>query len=375
MDCDFVVIGAGISGAAAALELKALGSVIVLEAESSPGYHSTGRSAALYTPHFGSDVVCAICRASHPFLANPPEGFSATPLLTRRGLLTVAEPERMSALDGLIATSSPPYAMQRLTAEEALARAPLLRPELVGGAVYEDGVMDIEVSNLHQSTLAAFKAKGGTLRCESRIVAIERTNSGWRIETQDGCSTTANIIVNAAGAWADEVARLAGVAPVGLVAKRRTAIVVDAPDGMDVTSLPAIDFIGTDAYVKPEAGRLMASPGDATPVAPQDVQPEEWDVAVLADWLQTNTTVSVRRIEHSWAGLRSFAIDDAPVVGFDAVVPGFFWLAGQGGYGIMMAPVLGRITASLIETGVMPADIASHLSVEQVIAPGRFNKT
>ena len=374
MDYDFAVIGAGISGASAAMELATLGSVVMLEAESAPGYHATGRSAALYTPHFGSDIVRFLCRASHDFLSDPPQGFCATPLLTPRGLLTVAGRERRSDLDTLMASSSPTDAMARLTGQEAVALAPLLRPELVDGAVYEAGVMDIEVANLHQSTLAGFKARGGILQCNCRIAAIARSPSNWRIETQGGDAVTARIIINAAGAWADEVAILAGVAPLGLVAKRRTAIVVEAPPKLDVARLPAIDFCGSDAYVKPEAGRLMASPGDATPVAPQDVQPAEWDVAVLADWLQTNTTVYVRRIEHSWAGLRSFAIDDAPVVGFDAVVPGFFWLAGQGGYGIMIAPVLGRITASLIEKGVMPADIESHLSIEQAIAPGRFNK-
>jgi D-arginine dehydrogenase len=165
---------------------------------------------------------------------------------------------------------------------------------------------------------------------------------------------------------------MAGATPIGLVPKRRTAIIVDPPPATNVDAMPVIDFVAGDAYLKPDAGRIMASPGDQTPVEPQDVRPEEWDIAVLVDWLERETLIPVRRIAHSWAGLRSFVADETPVVGFDSTVPGFFWLAGQGGYGIMMAPALGRATADLIVSGDLPADLREGGIDEADLSPARF---
>jgi D-arginine dehydrogenase len=190
----------------------------------------------------------------------------------------------------------------------------------------------------------------------------------------NGETITARIVVNAAGAWAGELGLMAGAADIGLVPKRRTAITVDVPAGTPLATMPAVDVIGGDGYFKPDAGRLMASPGDQTAVAPQDAQPDEWDIAVLVDWLQTQTTLEVRRIASSWAGLRSFVADDTPVVGFDADAEGFFWLAGQGGYGIMMAPALGRATASLVAVGELPADLLAARLVTGDLGPERLQK-
>jgi D-arginine dehydrogenase len=357
MPYDYLVIGAGISGTAAAYELAAHGTVLLLEAEASPGYHSTGRSAALFTPHFGSATVQAINLSSRDFFLNPPEGFCDGPLVSRRGLLTIATPGMEDALIGTFALSAPGSEVVPISNAEALAMALLLRPERVAAAAYEPGVMDIDVALLHQSYLRGFKQRGGTLVCGRRLNALTRTNGHWKAEAS-GEFYDAKTIINAAGAWAEIVGQMAGAKPIGLVPKRRTAIVVDAPEGIDVKSMPAVDFAGADAYFKPDAGRIMASPGDETPVEAQDIQPDEWDIAVVADWLQTETTIQIRRIGTSWAGLRSFVENQNPVVGFDADVQGFFWLAAQGGYGIMMAPALAKAAFRSIINGEEPSRFA-----------------
>jgi D-arginine dehydrogenase len=361
MPYDFLVIGAGISGTAAAFELAAHGTVLLLEAETSPGYHSTGRSAALFTPHFGSATVQAINLSSRDFFLNPPEGFCESPLVSPRGLLTIATPGMEDALVGTLGLSAPGSEVVSISIAEALAMAPLLRPERVAAAAYEPGVMDIDVALLHQSYLRGFKQRSGTLICGKRLNALTRTNGHWKAEA-GGEFYDAKTIINAAGAWADIVGQMAGAKPIGLVPKRRTAIVVDAPDGIDVKAMPAVDFAGADAYFKPDAGRIMASPGDQTPVEPQDIQPDEWDMAVVADWLQTETTIQIRRIGTSWAGLRSFVENQNPVVRFDAEIEGFFWLAAQGGYGIMMAPTLARVASGMMVDGFVPPEFpALHL--------------
>jgi len=347
MDFDYIIVGGGMAGASAGYALAQYGEVLLVEAEASPGYHSTGRSASLFTPHYGGPVVRRILQASWDFFAEPPAGFSAHPLLQPRGLLTVADAGEEAGLDALAAAASEAHPIHRLSAEEALARVPLLRPEGVAAAVYEPGVMDIDVDALHQGYLRGFRARGGKMASDARIDALETLAGGWRLRG-GALDVTGALVVNAAGAWADQIGRLAGAAPIGLVPKRRTAIVVDAPAGIDAAAMPAVDTVGTPAYFKPDAGRIMASLGDETPCEPQDAQPEEMDVALTADWLERRTSIQVRRIEHSWAGLRSFVADGDPVVGFDARAPNFFWLAAQGGYGIMMAPALARLAAGLI---------------------------
>ncbi|MDH5454358.1 MAG: FAD-binding oxidoreductase, partial [Paracoccaceae bacterium] len=345
---DYLVIGAGISGAAAAYELAQYGSVALIEAETAPGYHSTGRSAALYTPNYGSATVRRINQVSSAFFTDPPAGFCECPLLTPRGLLVIAGPGEEDRLTPILDMSGAGGAIEKITAAHALELAPLLRPERVAAAAYERGVTDIDVSALHQGYLRGVKDRGGVVICGSRIQRLDRSGTYWQAVAGDTV-VSGRVIVNAAGAWAGQIGEMAGAAPIGLVPKRRTAIIVDPPSpAMNIDAMPAIDYAVGDAYLKPDAGRIMASPGDQTPVEPQDVRPEEWDIAVLVDWLERETLIPVRRIAHSWAGLRSFVADETPVVGFDSTIPDFFWLAGQGGYGIMMAPALGRVTASLI---------------------------
>jgi D-arginine dehydrogenase len=350
---DVVVIGAGIAGASAACLLAKDLSVLLIEAEAQPGYHSTGRSAALYTPNYGNALVRAINRASGPFLANPPAGFAEHPLLTPRGAVTVAAHGNEDKLRNVLALSTPEHPVVEISATQALEMAPILRAGRVAAAAYEPGVMDMDVAALHQGYLRGLKQAGGRLMCGKPVTVMSRAGGLWHVQAGDA-EIMATFVVNAAGAWADRIGALAGAAPIGLVPKRRTAIIVDAPDGVAVSAMPCVDFAMSDAYLKPDGGRIMASPGDQTPTEPHDVQPDDFDIAVLVDWLETETTVKVRRLGGSWAGLRSFVADEAPVAGFDGGVENFFWLAGQGGYGIMMAPALAEATAGLIRTGDTP---------------------
>jgi D-arginine dehydrogenase len=373
LDCDFLVIGAGISGAAAAYELAAHGSVAVLEAESRPGYHSTGRSAALYTRHFGGPTVRKLNAAGLPFFTDPPVGFAEHPLLSPRGGLTVANGEQRREIDALLELGARDGSIIELTPAQALQRAPFLKPDFIAFATFEEGFLDMDVAAIHQGFLRGLKARGGQVICDAPIVRLERIGRAWHAAS-DNTLVRAPIAVNAAGAWADKLAALAGAAPVGLVPKRRTAIQIDLADGTDTTGWPAVDEAGYGCYVKPETGRIMASPADATPSEPCDAQPEDYDVAVIADWLERRTTIPVRRINHKWAGLRSFVADESPVAGFDDQVPGFFWLCGQGGFGIMMAPALGRAAAQLIVHGSLPADLADAGVTSAELAPVRCRR-
>lgn len=371
--CDFLVIGAGISGAAAAYELAAHGKVVLLEAESAPGYHSTGRSAALFTRNFGNAAARAFNRASLPFLTAPPNGFADHPLLTPRGILTVGGADRRAEIEAHLELGAADGSIRELRPAEALTLAPHLRPETVAVAAYEPGVMDMDVAAIHQGFLRGLKARGGRMACEAGVTALDHGAGLWRAATPAGLFA-APIVVNAAGAWADNVAALAGARPVGLVPKRRTAIIVELPDGMDSRTWPAVDEAGSGCYCKPEAGRVMASPADETPSEPCDAQPEELDVAIIADWLERKTLIPVRRIARRWAGLRSFVADRAPVCGFDDAAAGFFWLCGQGGFGIMMAESLGRTTASLITRGELPEDIRDAGVTAADIGPQRLRQ-
>jgi D-arginine dehydrogenase len=371
--CDFLVIGAGISGAAAAYELAAHGKVLLLEAESAPGYHTTGRSAALFTKNFGNRVVRAFNHAALPFLAAPPVGFADHPLLTRRSALTIGTAEQRPEIDALLALGAADDSIIEVTPARARELAPYLRPEAFAYAAYEEGVADMDVAAIHQGFLKGLRARGGAVVCDARANAMSRRNGHWHVETAAGVFA-APIVVNAAGAWADKVAALAGARSVGLVPKRRTAIIVDLPNGADTRSWPAVDEAGYGCYCKPETGRVMASPADAAPVEPCDVQPEDLDVAIIADWLERSTHIPVRRIARRWAGLRCFVADDGPVCGFDGAVDGFFWLCGQGGYGIMMSSSLGRTTASLITRGELPADIAAAGVTASDIGPERARR-
>jgi len=353
MDFDYLIIGAGISGAAIGYELALHGKTLVLEMEAHPGFHSTGRSAALYTPNYGPDLVRKINKLSATFLQSPPTGFTAGELLSHRGMMTVVSSNDAQVLPSLLAVGG--GYVEQIDVPQIRKLAPFLKTESIHGAVYEHGVFDIDVTALHQGYLTGFKQRGGTLICNATVDSLLNSNKQWRVSTTEASYTT-SIVVNAAGAWADHIGSLAGATVIGLQPKRRTAILVDPPAKVHMASVPAIDFYGIDNYLKPEAQQLMVSPGDETHVDAQDIQADDFDVAVLVDWLERNTHIEVKRVSHQWAGLRSFTADGTPVVGFDPAVDGFFWLAGQGGYGIMMASALGRASAGMITQSNLPED-------------------
>lgn len=367
-DYDAIVIGAGISGAAAAYELAADRRVALLEREDRPGYHSTGRSAALYTPNYGNQTVVALVRAARRFFDRPPQGFADHPLLAPRGALYLAGANERAQLETAMSYATPEFPMREIKPAEAIARVPILRAEPIAYAVEEPAVDDMDVAAIHQGFLKGLKARGGETICDAQATALEGGSKGWRVITRIG-DFRAPILVNAAGAWADAVARSAGIATIGLVPKRRSAIHVDLPAGFDPRGWPAVDYVGNDHYLKPESGRLMVSPGDATPVEPHDAFPDDMELAELVDWFESVTTLSVERLRHSWAGLRSFVADDSPVVGQAPEAPGFYWLAGQGGYGIMLAPPLARALVGLINQGELPEDLrAAGLSPTNLAA-------
>ena len=372
MSFDIIIIGAGISGAGAGYALAGGRRILLLEGEPQPGYHSTGRSAAVYEPNLGNAVVRAFNIASGAFLKSPPPGLTEGPLMTPRGELTVCDAENRPALDTLLALDGAGCnSVREIPVDEATAMIPVLRREDMRWAAYEPGVMDMDVHAIHRGFLKGFAARGGRLLCDAPVRRIERRAGLWHVEAGSE-SLAAPVVINAAGAWADSVAALAGIAPLGLQPKRRTAIILPPPEGFDVRPWPVLGVAGEEAYLNSQSGKLLASPGDATPVEPQDVQPEEMDVAILVDWIERRTTITVRRIERRWAGLRTFARDKAPVAGEDPTAPGFWWLAGQGGYGIMMSESLGRSLARLMTAGELPADVRALGVTPEAIGPQRL---
>ena len=376
---DFLIVGGGMAGASAAYELAAHGSVIVLERESQPGYHSTGRSAALYTQTYGHPVVRALTVASWDFYTNPPQGFAEHPLLTPRGVLLIGRSDQTAALDrdfteGRRLTPT----VERLDRAQTLARAPFLNPNYVDGAVWEPEAMDMDVHAIHGGYLRGLKARGGRLVTDAGVTALERRDGLWVATTPAG-AFAAPVLVNAAGAWADGLADMAGVRPVGLVPKRRTAITfdpvfADPSDAAGLAGWPMTIDVDEQFYMKPESGRLLLSPADETPVEPCDVQPEEMDIAIAIDRMEQAVRFSVRRITHKWAGLRSFVADKVMVVGYDGSMDGFFWLAGQGGYGIQTAPAMGRTAAALATGGGLPPEVAALGVRVEDLAPARLRR-
>jgi D-arginine dehydrogenase len=372
---DFVVVGAGIAGTSAAYELAAHGSVKVFEMEATPGHHSTGRSAALYTECDGLPPLRRLAMASRPFLTNPPAGFAAVPVMHQRGVLFVARHDRATKLDRFFEEQKVLVpSISRLEVAEAAERCSVLRPDRLAGGVLEPEAHDIDVHALHQGFIGGLRSRGGTIATSTPVIGLEKVGGSWRVTTPSD-TIEAGIVVNAAGAWCDVVARMAGVRPVGLQPKRRTAFTFPAPGGHDHQRWPMVVDVDETFYFRPEGPNLLASPEDQTPVDPQDIRHEELDVAVAIDRIQDVTTMQIRHVQAAWAGLRSFVADNVPVVGFDDEAAGFFWLAGQGGYGIMTSPAMSRLTAALITSNEMPADIAAHGITEHELAPGRLRQT
>jgi len=374
VECDFLVIGAGMAGASAAAHLALEGRVILLEAEDQPGYHTTGRSAALFSEMYGNDTIRGLTRASRAFLFEPPAGFAEAPLVSPRPTMYFARADQMAALHRFRDSPDVAAATELMSAEQAQALAPVFAPGYLAVAAIERGSADIDVHGLHQGFLRQLRARGGALQVKAGVQAMARRAGRWVVTTPAG-EFSAPVVINAAGAWADQIAQLAGARPVGLKPKRRTALLIEVPEGIDAHAWPASVDIDEQFYFKPDAGLLLLSPADEHDSPPCDAQPEELDVAEAVDRFEQASGRSVRRVKHRWAGLRVFAADRTPVIGFDPQVEGFFWLAGPGGYGIQTAPALGRVTAALAQGRELPADVAALGVTAAALSPGRPSLT
>lgn len=344
---DVIVIGAGMAGASAAYFLAEHANVVLLERESQPGYHSSGRSAAMFTEIYGPPVIRALSRASRPFFEAPPGGFTDHPLLTERGAMFIANEDQDAALAHLLEEMGTASPLVQLTRDQAIARMPILRDDYVHQAVLEPDARDIDVHALLSGFISGVGKRGGQRVVNAEVMGISKDADRWRVDTKAG-TFEADILVNGAGAWADDIANLAGIATKSLTPRRRTMVVAEAPPGHDMRTWPMTIDVDEQFYIKPDTGRLLISPADETPVQPSDVQPEDLDVAIAIDRASQAISHPINRVAGKWAGLRTFAPDGCPVVGYDGDAPGFFWLAGQGGYGIQTSPALGQVAAQLV---------------------------
>lgn len=369
---EFIIIGAGIAGASLGYWLAPHGKVLLLERESQPGYHSTGRSAALFMESYGTAQVRSLTMASRAFLQNPPPGFTEHPLLSPRGAMFVATAGQEASLNAHWEVLRSVTARARqLTAAQACDMVPVLKKELIVGAVYEPDASDMDVHAIHQGYLRGVRKAGGMLVCNAGVTAMSHNGEGWLVSAGE-LLYEAPVVINAAGAWVDTVAALAGARPIGIEPRRRSAFIFPPPEGIDTNAWPMVVSTTEDWYIKPDAGMLLGSPANADPVEPQDIQPEEMDIAIAIHRIEEITTLGIRRPTRTWAGLRSFVADGNLVAGFDEQAPGFFWLAAQGGYGIQTSPAMGETCAALVRGLSVPEHTASFGLTAEMLSPARI---
>ncbi|NIB38047.1 FAD-binding oxidoreductase [Pseudomaricurvus alkylphenolicus] len=368
---DYLIIGGGIAGASLGYRIAGEHKVALLEQEDQPGYHTTGRSVAVWTTAYGPAPMRALCNASIDFIRNPPEGFAEYELYHPTGLMFIATDEqRQDLLDLLAAVRQLAPEIHEISVDEALEKVPVLSRDHVKAAFYDPGTLGLDVATMHQGFLRGIKASGGDVVCKAEAQTIERRDGLWHVSTPSG-DFCAPVIINAAGAWADVVAEKAGVEKINIVPKRRTVVSVDGLEGLDAKTWPGVMDAHENFYFKVDGGALVASPADETPDLPRDVQPEELDIAITVDHLQHATNLDIRRVTSSWAGLRSFVEDRLPVVGYAPDAEGFFWFAGQGGYGIATSPALGECGAALLKGEDLPEYVKEFGISKEQIAPGR----
>ncbi|MDQ0670354.1 FAD-binding oxidoreductase [Pseudomonas sp. W2I6] len=371
---DYLIIGGGIAGASAGYWLSHHARVIVLERESMPGYHSTGRSAALYIAAYGTPQVRALTLGSRAFFDQPPAGFAEHPLLTPRGELLVdliGDPGELQR-QYLSAKALVPET-RLLDVEESMAMMPILRREKVHGGIYDPTVCDIDTDALYQGYLRGIRRNGGEIHTDSEVQKLTRDAQGlWQVRTAQQ-HFSAPVIINAAGAWADHIGELAGAQKIGLQPKRRSAFVFSPPAELNIHAWPELAALDGSFYMKPDAGMFLGSPANADPVEPHDVQPEELDIATGIYHIEEATTLSIRRPARTWAGLRSFVSDGDLVCGFDPQVEGLFWIAAQGGYGIQTSPAMGQASAALVRGKPLPDALAAFGLTEAMLSPHRLH--
>ncbi|MBK0397842.1 FAD-binding oxidoreductase [Limibaculum sp. M0105] len=363
---DVIIIGGGMAGAGAAARLAPHASVVVLEAEDAPGYHATGRSAAAFLLNYGNATIQALTAASEATLADPDPALAEGSLLVRRGEMIVAAPGEEEALASHMAAAP---ALAPLDPGDAVRMFPILRREMVVAAAFEASARDIDVDRLLQGFLRIARVHGAQVVCRARTGALARRDGAWRVDTAAGVFE-APVVINAAGAWAGAVGRLAGATAVPLTPMRRSAAIIPAPGGHDVTGWPLIANATETWYARPDAGRLMVSPADEDPCDPMDAWADDMVIAEGLARYEAMVTEPVTRVDRTWAGLRTFAPDRTPVAGFDQAAEGFFWLAGQGGYGIQTAPALSALAAHLVAGAPRPDGVGDE--VIAALCPTRF---
>jgi D-arginine dehydrogenase len=359
------------AGASIAAHLALHASVRLLEMESQPGYHSTGRSAALFSEFYGNGDIRALTRASRTFFHSPPQSFCSTPLVKPRPVLIIARSGQLTALEQFCRSVEPADAIEMKSPDEALQLWPGLRPEYLAAAAFTRDSADIEVHELHQGYLRLFQARNGVLTARTQVIGLQHEAGRWSVATPHG-TVRAAIVVNAAGAWAEEIGGLAGAINIGLRPLKRTACLIGQPPGQNADLWPMLLDVEETFYVKPDAGMLLLSPADETLTRPCDAQADELDVAIAVDRLERATTLDIKRVMHKWAGLRCFVKDRSPVVGYDPERPGFFWAAALGGYGIQTAPALSRLAASLLLGLKLDEDLLAQGVAVAAFAPGRL---
>jgi D-arginine dehydrogenase len=362
---DVVVIGAGIAGSTSAAAIAADRRVALIEAEDAAGYHSTGRSAAVWVQNYGPPDVRRLTGLSRAFFEAPPAGFTEHPLMSRRPVVLLAPDDQRAALERMLAEG---LGLRPIPIASVRAMVPALRPDYAVAAAIEEDAFDMDVAALHQGFLSQLRSRGGVLALRQRAGRIERRDGRWDVNTNAGDVFRAPVVVNAAGAWGDEVAGIASVPPLGLTPCRRTGAIID-PRPWDVESWPLLNDVGQSWYARPEARtRLMVSPADETPMHPHDVQPDEMDIAIAIDRMQRALDIEVRRVERSWSGLRTFTPDRSLALGWDRVMEGFFWCVGQGGYGIQTSPAAGKLVADLVSG----RDLGAAADIVTAVDPARF---
>lgn len=371
INSDIIVIGAGIAGASVAAELARDAKVSLLEMEGQPGYHTTGRSAAIFVPSYGPPPIRALTRASAAAFHNPTDEFGVDRILSPRPVVMMAREDQLDSLQNLAESVSANTKIQELSTQQIQELIPIVRPGYAAAGILDVDSYDIDVDALHQAYLRQFKSRSGNLFTNARVDGIAKGTDDWLVETAAG-SFLGPIIVNAAGAWADEVNGLADCPNIGLVPKRRTMISVEAPEGPDLSALPMTADVDEQFYIKPDAGQLVLSPADETPSPPCDAQPEELDIAVGIDRIEQAFNLPIRRPKSSWAGLRSFVADGVPVAGFSDEEKSFFVLAGQGGYGIQTCPALSRLAATIVTGKPVPGDISDQGLKVSELSPERL---
>ena len=366
---DVIVVGAGIAGASVAAHLAETKRVLILEMEDRPGFHTTGRSAATFEPNYGPPPMLAFTRASNDFFVNPPQGFTDGPLLVPRSSLFFEAEGQEAFTEKMLANGS---GLEEISEAQALKHFHVLREGYAKRTILDPHTGDLDVDLLHRGYLKLFKARGGQLLNSAAAETIERVGNDWRITIAQGVFES-DILVNAAGAWGDVVAIKAGVKPVGLQPKRRSIGVIPM-DGIEgAADFPMVTDMGETWYAKPQSGKMMVSSADATPVDPHDAYADDMAIAEGIERLMNATTIEVNHLDHSWGGLRTFAPDGSPVIGYDQYTEGFFWLVGQGGYGIQSAPALSRSAAAMVLKEKIPSDVLeAGLSLSEIL-PQRCN--